>query len=556
MKCILAVILLFPVFCIASTLLVSQDGSSIYNYIQAAINTAADGDTVLVAAGTYNENISYLGKSITVASHFILQQDSLLIEQTIIDGQSLYNSDVYMEETNQAVLCGFTLINGRGSQEGGGGIIIIHCSPTINNVIIRNSNNLVFRGGGVSIVYSNPIFNNCTIKNNESFYGGGVYMRYYSRPTFNNCVIDGNTADYGGGVCIEDYSVPIFNNTPVINNTGVEAGGGIYADYVSLHMSNLIIAHNSSPSGGGILAGTCTLTLTDSILQDNHADTGGAIDLGSDMEAKLIRCIVKDNTAVRGGAIAACNGSACMVVNSDVINNHSIGSVVYLENSGGIFGINSIFWNNGDLQFISSQDFMENVMVFRNSAIQYGQNTVQLNDNCSLDWGTENIDADPLLADTVSADYHLQALSPCINTGTNYYSYVNYQGVNVVIVNLSPGDFSGPAPDIGAVEYIMDGVEEITRVAVSQNIATFPNPFNSETYVRYNLAKTTQVKVSIYNQKGQLIKHLGENIQKAGLHKVIWNGSDIKNRKVASGIYLVRIETSEGSSSKKITYVK
>ncbi|MDX2432414.1 MAG: hypothetical protein QNK35_15860, partial [Bacteroides sp.] len=90
--------------------------------IQAAINAAVEGDTVLVDEGTYLENINFLGKPITVASHFILDGDTSHISKTVIDGSQPTHPDtasvvlMISGEDSTSVLNGFTITGGKGTR--------------------------------------------------------------------------------------------------------------------------------------------------------------------------------------------------------------------------------------------------------------------------------------------------------------------------------------------------------------------------------------------------------------------------------------------------------
>ena len=80
----LVTIILFSILGYSATLTVPGQ----YSSIQAAINASVNQDTVLVAPGFYQENISFSGKDIVVTSTYIVEQDSLIIGSTIIDGNN------------------------------------------------------------------------------------------------------------------------------------------------------------------------------------------------------------------------------------------------------------------------------------------------------------------------------------------------------------------------------------------------------------------------------------------------------------------------------------
>ncbi len=84
----------------------------------------------------------------------------------------------------------------------------------------------------------------------------------------------------------------------------------------------------------------------------------------------------------------------------------------------------------------------------------------------------------------------------------------------------------------------------------------YPNPFNPQTTISFDLKNREDVEVSIYNLKGQLVKTLLNKRLASGNHKLVWNGRNSNNEVVASGLYLYRIKTDSQSVNKKMILMK
>jgi len=111
-----------------------------FSTIQGAIDAAKSGDTIIVDTGVYYENISYKGKMLVLASRFLDSQDTTMINKTIINGQD--KAPVVIIGNSEPAgtrLCGFTLTNGRGNGNQGGGVHINKSPVLIDNCIIKDS---------------------------------------------------------------------------------------------------------------------------------------------------------------------------------------------------------------------------------------------------------------------------------------------------------------------------------------------------------------------------------------------------------------------------------
>lgn len=83
-----------------------------------------------------------------------------------------------------------------------------------------------------------------------------------------------------------------------------------------------------------------------------------------------------------------------------------------------------------------------------------------------------------------------------------------------------------------------------------------PNPFASSTTLQYGLPASRRVRIRIYDLGGRLIRILDEGARDAGLREIVWDGRDRGGRAAAPGVYVVRIETKEGSVARKIQLVR
>jgi hypothetical protein len=87
-------------------------------------------------------------------------------------------------------------------------------------------------------------------------------------------------------------------------------------------------------------------------------------------------------------------------------------------------------------------------------------------------------------------------------------------------------------------------------------ITNYPNPFNPTTTITYTVPKDGEVKLHIYNLKGQLVKTLVSESKKSGSYKITWNGEDQAGNKVSSGLYFTRFESNGKTLTNKMLILK
>ena len=222
--------------CAGGTVSVNWDGMGDYTTIQAGIDAANPGDTVIVTEGTYVENISFGGKNVILTSTD--PDDWSVVAGTVIDGSGGAGPVVLFAGTEEATgeLAGFTITGGYNT-ENGGGVQGSGSYASISKCIITG-NTTENTGGGVQ--YFNGDISNCKIIGNSSGMNGGGLAGCQGR--IENCVVSNNTATtVGGGMNNCDGEIV---NCTIANNSGGNGGGLRICDGT---ITNCIIWGNSSP---------------------------------------------------------------------------------------------------------------------------------------------------------------------------------------------------------------------------------------------------------------------------------------------------------------------
>ena len=273
-----------------ATLLYVHPDSTL-NSIQTALDLCSMDDTVLVAAGTYYENIVW-PISFPWNIHLVSESGP---DSTIIDGGGNGNV-IWMHtggpgsEDNHPRIEGFTLQNGNANAGGGIRSVGWGKATIIGNIITNNTT--IGPGGGIRcngslIIIGNTITNNSTSGGD----GGGIYMGSGSTDIIDN-TISNNTAGEGGGIYLQHYvsSVTISGNT-ITNNTSTYS------------------------SRAGIVFTGCSPTLIDNIITDNN---GWGIGNTYWASATVDHCIISGNTS---GGVYIYGASSISITNSVISNN-------------------------------------------------------------------------------------------------------------------------------------------------------------------------------------------------------------------------------------------
>ncbi len=460
--------------------------------LQAAIDGAADGATLLLCPGTWTEQLEVRGRSLRIVG----------LEGAEVTVVSAGGAGSALTVSRNSVLAveGLTFQDGVG--EIGGVVSCNGASLTLDGVVVANGS--AANGGGLGAVdCAIDLAETAVIGNTATEYGGGIFTQRTSG-TIQSSVIDANVGAQGGGAFLYDGTINIFDtditaneattldetawgpgggggglwtsggevsgNRIVGNHSAYQAGGGYFYRGRPVVTDNLVEGNTCGEDGAGLYFNVSTARIEGNTFTGNEAadDAGG-------LRLYFGSSTIEGNTIV--GNVAADDGGGAKLSHSEhtFVNNHLEGNRA--GDAGGGLELDNDSTHVADSVFIGNQSyrgaglhnwrterrftiedsqFVDNVATDCGGGLQFDNNPYVVTIRNLWMEGNEADDGAGVCVDRVYRD-------PEDVGGVELY----YQDSHLQLENLFFVD--NTAADDGGAVYIRAGIVDIVNVVMAEN---------------------------------------------------------------------------------------
>jgi len=339
----------------------------------------------------------------------------------------------------------------------------------------------------------------------------GGDCRFLSAPEMPGC---------GGAIYVEGLAPggSVRLERCILEQNRAEAGGAAFVYHGGASWQDCTIRDNLATDGAGVYCGFCNtfgeVDFTGCLFSGNGYPEPSVGGYGSGVyyshsSGTITSCTLVDNRAWLGGGILV-STNAEVLVHRTIIAFSPEGQGLALHNGVVQVGYCDIFGNAGG-DWVSA---IEDLQGF----------------DC-------NFSADPLFCEAGAGDFTLQGNSPCLSA--------NSAGCGLIGA-LPLGCQMTSAADDGA----------IVSAGGTYLAPCHPNPFNPATNIEYYLADSGPMQLRIYDLAGRCVKTLVAGETNAGRHSLTWRGTDDHGRLLATGVYLLRLETAGIPWSRSLVLIR
>ena len=530
--------------------------ASPYATLQDAIDVVSDGDTILVAGGTYNGGVEINDKGVILLGGFAGGSTSGYQASTAGDfsAQNPFVDTVHI--VGDTAASGIFLI---GTGATGSSIDGFHITGARHGIEFDQDETWPLIG---DVTITRCILENNGLATEDYFFGGGISFSG-SGHVVRGCIIRNNNAGRGGAIsCGEDDSVLIDSNLISNNHAFQDHAGALNLGGI-VELSRNIIENNSVEDSYGWAGGALILghaLLWGNTFRENYAPSyAGAIYVDEGAECTMRNELIYRNSAgEQGGGVGVDDGddgddgdpgpSHLHMINCTVANNSSPdaegGNGLLLENGSFADVTNSIFWGNGD-------DFL----VYPSSQIT----SVTYSITQATQSGTGNSKANPQFADTAAGDFRLKSqggrwnpsansgagdwitdatTSPGIDAGDPGFAFNLETAANGSRVNL--GFDGNTAYASRSSDASVHGGLPV-QYSLNRGLSVLYNRASRSIILRYNVPQSGMVRLSILTLNGKRVVAAVNEFQHAGSHEFTLNSQMFSEFSVA-GIYLCSLQ--------------
>jgi len=359
-----------------------------------------------------------------------------------------------------------------------------------------------------------------------------------------------------GWAGIEFNNVSASNDPSLISHCEFSYARGLSYDPLPPESRDDLIGGTACPEAGGALTiiGTSNLGIVNSIFYKNSAGFGGAIFCCYHAAPLIAGNLFIDNEAEFSGSVLYTTYSYPRLYNNTLVNNRCLHENIFYQAAALESHISKPPLINNIIRS-NFTNFYSGAQLIENKEFYTLYNNIEL-----YAGGTGNIDLDAEFLLSGDHPYSLLPDSPCIDAGMEA-GVVEYLPERDLIGHLR---VSGDGIDMGAYEFDalmdiawdddFDAPEDGSMTSSDPGelrLACFPNPIIPANglpgRISFALTEAGPITLELFDLQGRLVKQFADKIYPAGTHTIAWDGRGREFSNLLRGVFILRLETSNGS---------